>query len=406
MKIGDKVRFLSDTGGGVIAGFKGRLVLVEDEDGFQIPTPASEVVVVEDTAADRARLRIDQQQRRIEKGEDRRSIRQRLAAADTDEEGTEENWREADADAQPDDDPSINFVAPVKERAGGDGLSVYLAFTPADVKNLSTTRFQSYLVNDSNYYIHFAYAVKDEEQWNLKRAGELEPNMKLLVEDFTLADLNGMLHGCIQFHAYKKDRPFTLKPACDIQVNIDAVKFYKLNTFHESVFFEQPALVYTLVEKDRPGGHPMLEPLTSRPEDEAAAKLKGGSPAPSRIAREAFEKKKGELSLRYGGEGRKPAKQVLNADKIVIDLHAGQLLETTAGMSAADILDYQLEVFRRTLEQYKSQPGMKLIFIHGKGEGVLRHAIIHELNYRYKRYPYQDASFREYGYGATQVIIR
>ena len=46
MKIGDKVRFLSDTGGGIIAGFKGRLVLVEDEDGFQIPTPASEVVVV------------------------------------------------------------------------------------------------------------------------------------------------------------------------------------------------------------------------------------------------------------------------------------------------------------------------------------------------------------------------
>ena len=61
MKIGDKVRFLSDTGGGIIAGFKGRLVLVEDEDGFQIPTPASEVVVVEDSASDRAKLRIDQQ---------------------------------------------------------------------------------------------------------------------------------------------------------------------------------------------------------------------------------------------------------------------------------------------------------------------------------------------------------
>ena len=42
MKIGDKVRFLSDTGGGVIAGFKGKIVLVEDEDGFQIPTAAEE----------------------------------------------------------------------------------------------------------------------------------------------------------------------------------------------------------------------------------------------------------------------------------------------------------------------------------------------------------------------------
>ena len=48
MKIGDKVRFLSETGGGRIAGFKGNIVLVEDEDGFQIPTPINNVVLVGD----------------------------------------------------------------------------------------------------------------------------------------------------------------------------------------------------------------------------------------------------------------------------------------------------------------------------------------------------------------------
>ena len=47
MKIGDTVRFLSETGGGKIAGFKGKdIVLVEDEDGFQIPTSIRDVVVV------------------------------------------------------------------------------------------------------------------------------------------------------------------------------------------------------------------------------------------------------------------------------------------------------------------------------------------------------------------------
>jgi hypothetical protein len=46
MKIGDKVRFLSETGGGKVAGFQGNgIVLVEDEDGFQIPTPVNDVVV-------------------------------------------------------------------------------------------------------------------------------------------------------------------------------------------------------------------------------------------------------------------------------------------------------------------------------------------------------------------------
>ena len=232
MKIGDKVRFLSSTGGGIIAGFKGKIVLVEDEDGFQIPTPVNEVVVVEDAATDRAKLRIDQQQRKMEKGEDNRSIKQRLTAAGAEEEEVGENWRDVDADIELNDDPSINFEAPVKERVGGDELSVYLAFTPTDIKNLSTTHFKSYLVNDSNYYIHFSYAVKDGENWSLRAVGELEPNMKLLIEDFTIADLNDMLHGCVQFHAYK-NKPFKLKPTCDIQVNIDAVKFYKLNTFHE-----------------------------------------------------------------------------------------------------------------------------------------------------------------------------
>ena len=46
MKIGDKVSFLSEIGGGRVAGFQGRdVVLVEDEDGFQIPMPINEVVV-------------------------------------------------------------------------------------------------------------------------------------------------------------------------------------------------------------------------------------------------------------------------------------------------------------------------------------------------------------------------
>ena len=48
LKIGDKVRFLNDVGGGTISGFQGKdIVLVADEDGFEIPTLASEVVAVE-----------------------------------------------------------------------------------------------------------------------------------------------------------------------------------------------------------------------------------------------------------------------------------------------------------------------------------------------------------------------
>ena len=48
MKIGDKVRFLSETGGGIVSGFQGKnIVLVEDADGFEIPFPITEVVWLE-----------------------------------------------------------------------------------------------------------------------------------------------------------------------------------------------------------------------------------------------------------------------------------------------------------------------------------------------------------------------
>ena len=49
MKIGDQVRFLNEIGGGRVAGFQGKnIVLVEDEDGFQVPMLTTEVVVVGD----------------------------------------------------------------------------------------------------------------------------------------------------------------------------------------------------------------------------------------------------------------------------------------------------------------------------------------------------------------------
>ena len=39
---------MSEVGGGKVAGFQGKnIVLVEDEDGFEIPMPINEVVVVE-----------------------------------------------------------------------------------------------------------------------------------------------------------------------------------------------------------------------------------------------------------------------------------------------------------------------------------------------------------------------
>ena len=47
MQIGDKVRFMSEVGGGTVRGFRGKdIALGEDEDGVEIPMLIRECVVI------------------------------------------------------------------------------------------------------------------------------------------------------------------------------------------------------------------------------------------------------------------------------------------------------------------------------------------------------------------------
>lgn len=98
--------------------------------------------------------------------------------------------------------------------------------------------------------------------------------------------------------------------------------------------------------------------------------------------------------------------ETLRNGVIEVDLHIEKLVETTAGMNNASILQHQLSIFKQTMEAYRAAKGQKLVFIHGKGEGVLRKAIIDELKLRYAKCEWQDASFQQYGFGATMVTIK
>lgn len=380
MKIGDKVRFLSEVGGGRVSGFQGKdIVLVEDEDGFEIPTSVHDVVVVEQDDYAMGKMisaKMEAQQKAEEHAatelhQDSRSIKSILNDHD---EQTDMHVDEYDAA-----DREITFRAPVQEREGGNKLSAYLAFVPVDIKEITHTRFETYIVNDSNYYIHYSYLVAEGNAWTLKSVGEIEPNTKLFIEEFGREVLNDMGRIGVQLTAYKKDKPFLLKPAIDVQFRIDPVKFYKLHVFEENEFFEQPSLLFTIVDNDE----------VARPLVVDSKRLKEQMYKDEKIIAHEGKKKRQE-----------------DDGTLVIDLHADELLETTAGMNAADILHYQLDVFKKTMDENKKKKGQKIVFIHGKGEGVLRHALVHELNYRYKSCTYQDASFQEYGYGATQVTIK
>ena len=114
------------------------------------------------------------------------------------------------------------------------------------------------------------------------------------------------------------------------------------------------------------------------------------------------EQKKIDLPQRQAVKKHtKPTTEILECD-----LHINSLLDNKNGLSNADMLNVQLNKFREMMDANVKRHGAKIVFIHGKGEGVLRKALMDELKKKYPRCEAQDASFREYGFGATLVTIK
>lgn len=352
IKIGDKVRFLSEVGGGIVTGFVNKdTVKVEDADGFEVPMLIRECVVIET---------------------DDYNLKKK--PADTSKAGSKETKPEAKVVT-----PKITS-RPVETREG-EVLNVLLAFVPVDPKAISTTPFESYLINDSNYYIYYNYLNAEGKAWNSRSHGLIEPNTKLFLEEFTKDKLNELEHVAVQLIAFKDSKTFTLKPAISVELRVDTVKFYKLHTFRESVFFEDPSLVYDIVKDNQPAKQMYVS--AQEIEEALLTKKQADRPVATPIVKKAV---KNEI--------------------IEIDLHIEELLDNTTNMSNKEILDYQLQKFREVLEENKENKGQKIVFIHGKGDGVLRKALLNELKLKYKTYQNQDASFKEYGFGATMVTIK
>ena len=84
-----------------------------------------------------------------------------------------------------------------------------------------------------------------------------------------------------------------------------------------------------------------------------------------------------------------------------VDLHIEQLIDKHRNLSNYEILQIQIRHCEFTIEKAMKNNVMKLIVIHGKGEGVLKE----EVRQLLKKYPVEamDADYQIYGFGATLV---
>lgn len=337
MKVGDTVRFLNDVGGGVVARIEGKTAYVVDADGFETPALVTQCVVVPGAETGRdALLRVH----------DESETRQKVTTVNADAQKRVPTGQPV---------PTSNYLA--------------LLFEPQDIKRLSQTQFDLYLMNDTDYRLLYAVSTRDrlDSGWTLLAAGEAEPASQEFLAELLPTELNRFENIAVHIIKFKPDGEFELQEPLGLQMRFDVTRLAKLHCFIRTDYSSTPVLTLPLKKFE----------IAERP-----------------------------VTPKTAVENRRPITKSTKDGPKVIDLHIHELLDSTAGMEPADILAYQLDVFDREMKLAAKQPGTKVIFIHGKGEGVLRRALLDRLRRYWPKSEAQDASFLEYGFGATQITVR
>ena len=100
----------------------------------------------------------------------------------------------------------------------------------------------------------------------------------------------------------------------------------------------------------------------------------------------------------------KDKSSIENKDFWELDLHIESLTDNHRGMSNFEIMKIQMNEFKRFYSRAKANQISKIVIIHGVGEGILKNEIRTYLDNQ-EFIQYHDASYLEYGKGATEVLL-
>ncbi|MEN8116099.1 MAG: DUF2027 domain-containing protein [Bacteroidota bacterium] len=341
IKVGDKVKFLNDVGGGVVTGFVGKnMVNVEGEDGFEIPYPISQLVNV--SAPE------------LNKGE----------------------APKADSTAE-----KVEIPEPAKAAGeiinGKNSPDFYFCFVPVNPTNPVGDEIELYLVNDSNFTLMYRYSHHNNEMVNTVKFGHIQSNSRIMLESIAQNDLTDLPDFGFQLFYFKDEEPEWHEPVTKI-FKVNPVKFYKETSFQPNSYFKKNALVLQITKNVL---STELDKLT-QDDFKKVVKEKEVKQEPPKLARKRTD------------------------DEIVIDLHINELLDNVEGLSNREILEIQMEKVESEMKSAIQSHAKRIVFIHGVGQGVLKQEVAKLLKAKFKKYYFQDASFKEYGYGATMVILK
>lgn len=347
-KKGDRVKFLNDTGGGIITGISDKnMATVLIEEGFEVPVPLKELLLSgpSETAG-------DDESGSVADADEQAGDEQFVSGEEFEEEYIPEQA------GYPEDEKECTLFAGIVRLPGNDGEN------------------ELYLVNDSFYRLLYTVLRKDEGGYLNIKTGMLEEGLKIHIHTFTRDEIND--HPVIKFQViFYRQGIYNPKSPVQREIELDPAEVYSYENFTVNDYFEEDAfMIPVYVEALEKSG----TSLSAEEINELTA-IKEGLP-----------------------EERKGTKKKSRDDIEEVDLHIEELVDDHRGMSNAEIIETQLARFTTALEGALKSGTRRIVFIHGVGNGRLKFKIRQTLDRKYPRLKYQDASFKEYGYGATMVI--
>lgn len=353
VRVGDKIRFLNEVGGGkVVKILDKRKVLVETEDGFEIPVLDSDLVVIDSISDDKIKGTSNNQPPKDSK---------------------QKNMPKQEAKVENND---INVDENKESDEQGDSVALQLAFVPKDINALYKSNIDLYIINDSSYRVFYAISKWEDGKLNLIKAGLLASDTKEFIKAYELSETNQVTTFNIQA-VYFKNIAYKAHQPEFYDIELNPIKLQKGGNFTENDFFDERAYIISVSDSYK---EEMLKHITDKAISEA---IKQKEPRPI----------------------VKPAKKQLD-DIEEVDLHIHELVDNWSGMAPGEIIQIQLARFETALQGGLKGNTKKMVFIHGIGNGKLKYEITRALDSKYPKLKYQDASFKEYGYGATLVYLK
>lgn len=272
--------------------------------------------------------------------------------------------------------PEVENIDMVLENVLSD--SIYFIIEPDHEMPLLVSDYKFYLFNSSSYNVCFTYSIKDDVYFQTLKHGELGAYQKVFLKQVKKNFFKEFAYHKIECLFYKNTHYKSQIPLAEIlyltERNLSQSTLVKHNEFKNAV--------YAYILKDDFLDKEVIE---QRLNAEDLTRLK---------------------SIK---EFKQPVKTSVAKQRIKdltreIDLHIEELIDSHAGLTNAQILAIQLDRFERELENCMSNGIKKLIAIHGVGNGKLKQEIIAVLK-SVDGVSYQDASYKNYGFGATEVLI-